>query len=44
MLLKPLHPFGEMESTFEFVKKIGSFFCMVLGHTGAGLSNIWPDM
>jgi hypothetical protein len=36
MLLKPLHPFGEMESTFEFIKKIGLFFIMGLGHIGAG--------
>jgi len=32
MLLKPLHPFHEMESTIGIIKKVGLFFCMVAGH------------
>jgi hypothetical protein len=31
MLLKPSHPFHEMESTFGIIKKIGFFFWMVDG-------------
>jgi hypothetical protein len=34
MLLKPLHLLGEMESTFDIIKK-NRFFCMVVGHIGA---------
>jgi hypothetical protein len=36
MLLKPLHLLGEMESTFDIIRKIGSYFCIVVGHIGAG--------
>jgi len=32
MLLKPLHPFHEIESTIGIIKKVGLFFCMVAGH------------
>ncbi len=32
MLLKPLHPFHEMESTIGIIKEVGFFFCMVAGH------------
>jgi hypothetical protein len=32
MLLKPLDPFHETESTFGINKKLGLFFCMVARH------------
>jgi hypothetical protein len=31
MLLKPLHPFHEMESTFGIIEKFGLFFWMLDG-------------